>query len=348
LILASGSAAFLLFGMALTYAVAGTMEFARIRDISPSASEHMLLIAGIVLTLTGIGFKLGVVPFHLWTPDVYQGAPAPVAAFVAATSKSAMVALLLRYFYLSEALRNPAMFLVVAIVAVASMCAGNFLALQQTHVKRILAYSSIAHFGYILVAFLAGGTMALEAVSFYVTAYTATIPAAFGLLPALSSPAGDAYQLDSYRGLFWRRPLIAAVFTAALLSLAGIPGTIGFVGKFYVLTAGAAARAWPLMLILVVTSVAGLFYYLRIVVALYAAAPEDAPMEATARTGASAVALALMILLIGFGIYPAQILNLIRTTTMAGLDLAASAPDQPTKDSAFPIVREVSTSATWW
>jgi NADH-quinone oxidoreductase subunit N len=331
LILASGSAAFLLFGMALTYAVAGTMEFARIRDISPSGSEHVLLISGIVLTLTGIGFKLGIVPFHLWTPDVYQGAPAPVAAFVAATSKVAMVALLLRYFYLSDALRNPAIFLVVAIVAIASMCAGNFLALQQTNVKRILAYSSIAHFGYILVAFLAAGTMAIEAVSFYATAYTVTILAAFGIVTVLSGAAGDADQLDDYRGLFWRRPVIAAVFTAALLSLAGIPGTIGFVGKFYVLAAGAASRAWPLMLILVVTSVAGLFYYLRIVVALYAAAPEGARMEATARTGASAVALALTILLIGFGIYPTQLLNLIRTTTMAGLDVGASAHDQPSK-----------------
>ena len=341
LILASGSAAFLLFGMALTYAVAGTMEFARIRDISSSGSEHMLLIAGIVLTLTGIGFKLGVVPFHLWTPDVYQGAPAPVAAFVAATSKSAMVALLLRYFYLSDALRNPAMFLVVAIVAVASMCAGNFLALQQTHVKRILAYSSIAHFGYILVAFLAAGTMAIEAVSFYVTAYTVTILVAFGIVTILSGAAGDADHLDSYRGLFWRRPVIAAVFTAALLSLAGIPGTIGFVGKFYVLAAGAAARAWPLMLVLVVTSVAGLFYYLRIVVTLYAAAPEGAQMEATARRGATAAALLLTILLIGFGIFPAQLLNLIRTTTMAGLDVAASVPDQPTKDPGFSTVEVV-------
>ena len=331
LILASGSAAFLLFGMALTYAVTGTMEFARIRDMSPSGSEHVLLIAGIVLTLTGIGFKLGVVPFHLWIPDVYQGAPAPVAAFVATTSKSAMVALLVRYFYLSFALGNPSLFLVVAIVAIASMCAGNFLALQQTSVKRILAYSSIAHFGYILVAVLAAGTMAIEAVSFYVTAYTLTVLAAFGIVTVLSKAEGDADELDNYRGLFWRRPVIAAVFTVALLSLAGIPGTIGFVGKFYVLAAGAAASAWPLMLILVVTSVAGLFYYLRVVVALYAAAPAGAPVERTARTGASAVALVLTILMVGFGLYPVQLLTLIRTTMITSRDVAASVQDQPSK-----------------
>ena len=276
LILASASAAFLLFGMALIYADAGTMEFSHIRELSLSGSGFPLLLSGIVLTVTGIGFKLGVVPFHLWTPDVYQGAPAPVTAFVATTSKSAMVALLLRYFYLSGALQYRAVFLVFAIIAIASMCAGNLLALRQTNVKRILAYSSIAHFGYILVAFLAGSTMAIEAVSFYLVAYTVTILAAFGIVTVLSGSERDADDLEDYRGLFWRRPVIAGVFTAALLSLAGIPATIGFLGKFYVLAAGAAATAWPLVIILVVTSVAGLFYYLRIVVALYSAPSEHA------------------------------------------------------------------------
>ena len=227
LILASASAAFLLFGTALIYAVAGTMEFSRLQEISLSRSESALLLAGIVLTMTGIGFKLGVVPFHLWTPDVYQGAPAPVAAFVATTSKSAMVALLLRYFYLSGALQYRAVFRVIAVIAIASMCAGNLLALQQMNVKRILAYSSIAHFGYILVAFLAGGTMAIEAVSFYLVAYTVTLLAAFGIVTVLSSGDRDADDLEDYRGLFWRRPVLAGVFTAALLSLAGHPRDYG-------------------------------------------------------------------------------------------------------------------------
>ena len=239
LILASASAAFLLFGMALIYAEAGTMEFSRLQEISLSRSESALLLPGIVLTMTGIGFKLGVVPFHLWTPDVYQGAPAPVTAFIATTSKTAMVALLLRYFYLSGALQYRAVFLVFAVIAIASMCAGNLLALQQTNVKRILAYSSIAHFGYILVAFLAGATMAIEAVSFYLVAYTVTILAAFGIVTVLSGSERDADDLEDYRGLFWRRPVIASIFTAALLSLAGIPATMGFLGKFYVLAAGA-------------------------------------------------------------------------------------------------------------
>src|SRR5580692_8775748 len=247
LILASASAAFLLFGMALIYADAGTMEFSHIRGISLTGPGFPLLLSGVVLIVTGIGFKLGVVPFHLWTPDVYQGAPPPVTAFVATASKSAMVALLLRYVYLSGALRYRAVFLVFAIIAVLSMCAGNLLALRQTNVKRILAYSSIAHFGYILVAFLAGSAMATEAVAFYLVAYTVTTLAAFGIVTVLSRSgrdARDAEDLEDYRGLFWRRPAIAAVFTIALLSLAGIPSTMGFVGKFYVLASGANAQAW--------------------------------------------------------------------------------------------------------
>jgi NADH-quinone oxidoreductase subunit N len=322
LILASASAAFLLFGMALIYAEAGTMEFWRIREVSANGSGFLVLLAGVVLTVTGIGFKLGVVPFHLWTPDVYQGAPAPVAAFVATTSKSAMVALLLRYFHLSGAIGYRPVFLVFSVVAIASMCAGNLLALQQTNVKRILAYSSIAHFGYILVAFLAGGTMAIEAVSFYLVAYTVTILAAFGIVSVLSSSDRDADDLEDYRGLFWRRPVIASVFTAALFSLAGIPATMGFVGKFYVLSAGAAAAAWPLIIILVVTSVAGLFYYLRVVVTLFSAPPEHAAAQVVsigqpaAWSGVFMLAV-LSLLLIWFGVYPTPLLHVIRATMAA-------------------------------
>jgi len=314
LILASASAAFLLFGMALIYSAAGTMTFSRLRELSTDGSTVALLLSGLALTVTGIGFKLGIVPFHLWTSDVYQGAPAPVTAFVATTSKTAIVALLLRYFYLSGALQSRAVFLVFAIIAIASMCVGNLLALRQTNVKRILAYSSIAHFGYILVAFLAGSTTAVEAVSFYLVAYTVTTLVTFGIVTVLSAPEREAEDLEDYRGLFWRRPVIAGVFTAALLSLAGIPATIGFLGKFYVLATGAAASAWPLLIVLVVTSVAGLFYYLRIVVTLYSAPPQHpAPIRSLAR-GSAFILGVLAILLIWFGVYPAPLLDLIRTT----------------------------------
>jgi NADH-quinone oxidoreductase subunit N len=313
LILASTSAAFLLFGMALIYADSGTMEFSRLRELSLSGSGLALLLPGIALTVTGTGFKLGVVPFHLWTPDVYQGAPAPVAAFVATASKSAMVALLLRYVYVSGALHYRAIFLVFSVIAIASMCAGNLLALWQTNVKRILAYSSIGHFGYILVALLAATPMAIGAVSFYLVAYTVSILAAFGVIASLSGSGRDADDVEDYRGLFWRQPVMAGIFTIALLSLAGIPATMGFLGKFYVLASGAQAGAWPLILTLVLTSVAGLFYYLRIVVALYSGAPEHAaPLEVASRRGLALMVLA--ILLIWLGTYPSPLLNLIQVT----------------------------------
>ncbi len=310
LILASASAAFLLFGMALIYAASGTMAFSSIRGLSRGGSSLALLLPGIALSVTGIGFKLGVVPFHLWTPDVYQGAPAPVAAFVATTSKTAVVALLLRYLGAGTQ-QSPAVFFLFSVMAVASMCAGNLLALWQNNIKRILAYSSIAHFGYILVALLAG---AAGAVAFYLVAYTVTILAAFGIVTVLSTSDADADDLEDYRGLFWRRPVLASVFTAVLLSLAGIPATMGFIGKFYILASGANAALWPLMIVLVLTSVIGLFYYLRIVVTLFSAAPErQFSMQRLDRSSALVLG-GLAVLLIWFGVYPAPLLNLIRAT----------------------------------
>jgi NADH-quinone oxidoreductase subunit N len=313
LILASASAAFLLFGMALIYADTGTLAFSSIQDLSLGKSSLALLLPGIALSVTGIGFKLGMVPFHLWTPDVYEGAPAPVAAFVATTSKTAVVALLLRYLAAGPQ-QSRALFFLFSIIAVASMCAGNLLALRQDNVKRVLAYSSIAHFGYILLAFLAGTTMAAGAVAFYLVAYTVTIITAFGIVTFLSTSEADADDLEDYRGLFWRRPVLASVFTTVLLSLAGIPATMGFIGKFYILASGANASAWPMILVLVLTSVIGLFYYLRIVVTLFSAAPDRQSPVQKLGLGSAVVLGGLAVLLIWFGVYPAPLLNLIRAT----------------------------------
>lgn len=317
LILASASAAFLLFGMALLYAGTGTMAFSRLREISSGNVSLALLLPGIALTVTGIGFKLGVVPFHLWTPDVYQGAPAPVTAFIATTSKTAMAALLLRYLP-PAVLQSHGIYWVFCIIAVASMCVGNLLALRQNNVKRVLAYSSIAHFGYILVAFLAGTTMAAPGVSFYLVAYTVTLLAAFGVVSVLSSGEGDAEDLEDYRGLFWRRPVIASIFSAILLSLAGIPATMGFLAKFYVLATGAAAAAWPLIIVLVLTSVVGLFYYLRILVTMYSAPPAVSTPTRSLAWSSALILGSLTVLLLWFGVYPESLLNLIRTA-MRGL-----------------------------
>jgi NADH-quinone oxidoreductase subunit N len=268
---------------------------------------------GLALIVTGIGFKLAVVPFHLWTPDVYEGAPAPVTAFIATVSKGAMFALLLRYFYRSGASTSRQILLVFTIIAIASMLAGNLLALMQNNVKRILAYSSIAHMGYLLVAFLASGALAVEAVTFYLVAYFITTVGAFGIVIVLSTGEREADDIEDYRALFWRRPALAGVFTIMLLSLAGIPATAGFVGKFYIVAAGASSAIWALIVILVVSSVIGLFYYLRIVAVMYAS-PEfgTTVSEPHIPALAGAVLATLTGLLIWFGIYPEPLLRIIR------------------------------------
>jgi NADH-quinone oxidoreductase subunit N len=238
-----------------------------------------------------------------------------VAAFIASVSKGGMFALLLRYFYRLEFHNYGPVVMVFTIIAIASMLGGNLLALFQSNVKRILAYSSIAHMGYALVAFIAGGVLAVEAVTFYLVAYFVTIIGAFGVVTVLSNGSEDAESLDAYRGLFWRRPALTGVMTAMLLSLIGIPVTAGFIGKFYVVAAGASSSAWALIIILVVSSAIGAFYYLRVIFALYAAEPnagvslaEVAPRMAFG----SSVLVILTLLLIWLGVYPLPVLHLIR------------------------------------
>ena len=317
LILAAASAAFLLFGMALIYAEMGTMQFVKIEALL-SAGAHLdrsVLVTGLALIITGFGFKLALVPFHLWTPDIYEGAPAPVTAFVATVSKGAMFALLLRYFYAISIRRFESIFLVLAIIAIASMIAGNVLALLQNNVKRILAYSSIAHMGYVLVAFLAAGALGAQAVSFYLVAYFITTIGAFGVITVLSPSDRDADRLEDYRGLFWKRPVLGAILTLMLLSLAGIPVTAGFFGKFYIVAAGASSAIWGLIILLVVSSVVGLFYYLRVVVAIYSA-PEATAEELPALhvPASSGVILGVLgVLLVWLGVYPNYFLEVVNT-----------------------------------
>ncbi|HLX76709.1 MAG TPA: NADH-quinone oxidoreductase subunit N [Terriglobales bacterium] len=315
LVLAAASAAFLLFGMALIYAAVGTMEFGRMAELmmETAGPNRTLLLPGLAMIITGIAFKLALAPFHMWTPDVYQGASPPVAAFIATVSKGGMFALLLRYFYRLELHNYEPVVVVFTIIAIASMLGGNLLALLQSNVKRILAYSSIAHMGYVLVAFIAGGELAVQAVTFYLVAYFVTIIGAFGVVTMLSNGEKDAESLEAYRGLFWRRPALAGVMTAMLLSLTGIPVTAGFIGKFYVVAAGASSSAWALIIILVVSSVIGAFYYLRVIFALYAGAPAERRAEVAPRMAlGSSVLVVLTVLLIWLGVYPAPLLHVIR------------------------------------
>lgn len=315
LILAGSSSSFLLFGMALVYAEAGTMQFTQITSLRPAGSnvQSVIMLTGLALIVVGIGFKLAVVPFHLWTPDVYEGAPAPVTSFIATVSKGAMFALLLRYFTQVDLHAYGSLFIVFALIALASMVVGNLLGLLQRNVKRLLAYSSIAHLGYLLVAFMASGPLAATAVAFYLVAYFVTTLGAFGVITVLSSKEGELQDIDDYRGLARSHPWVAAAFTAMLLSLAGIPLTVGFVGKFYLVAAGVNSALFLLVIVLVLTSAIGLFYYLRVIIAMFSL-PEPG-LEPPARSlpaAGSAVLAVLTVLLIGLGVYPAPLIQIIQ------------------------------------
>jgi NADH-quinone oxidoreductase subunit N len=240
-----------------------------------------------------------------------------------------MLAFLLRFFWTIDIHRFPSLVLVISLIAGASMIAGNLLALRQNRIKRILAYSSISHLGYLLVAFLASGAVGLEAAAFYLVAYIVTLTAAFGSVALLSPAKADADSLEDYRGIFWSRPGTAAVLTLAMLSLAGIPLTAGFLGKFYVAAAAVDSSLWALAVILVATSVVGLFYYLRVIAAMYAR-PEEAKGKGAGerrRRGAlvaGGIGLGLLlVLMLWLGISPSRMIATIRTTAAT---LATSVP----------------------
>lgn len=296
-VLAAASSAWLMFGLALCYAATGSLTLEGFAAALPGAEPAVLLRAGALLVLVGVGFKLAVVPFHLWAPDVYQGAPSPVSALVATVSKGAVVALLARWTIETPLRDAPAFLLALAVMSGASMLVGNLLALLQDNVKRLLAYSSVAHLGYTLVAVIAGGP---RAAALYVAAYVATVLGAFGIVSLLSSGPDEIEDLADYRGLFWRHPLVALTLTPLLLSLAGIPLTAGFIGKLYVLQAGTVGAWWLLLALLVLGSVIGLYYYLRVVATMFSSAEPArsiAPSGSIAAWAPVVVATALVLLI---------------------------------------------------
>jgi NADH-quinone oxidoreductase subunit N len=318
LIMAAFSSAFLLFGMALVYATTGKMDFTGIADYLAAAHEMpVIMLAGFGLIVVGVGFKLSVVPFHMWAADVYEGAPAPVTAFIATVSKGGVVALLVRFFSQIHGYQYPSLVMAFTIIAIASMFVGNLLALKQNNVKRILAYSSTAHMGYLLVAFLAGNALGVEAVSFYLVAYFVTSLGAFGILATLSDKDRDAEKLEDYKGLLWRRPWTAALLSAMLLSLAGIPLTAGFIGKFYIVAAGVNTHHWLLVVMLAVNSVIGLYYYIKIIAIMFErheGAKDSFGMLNPVSYIVSGVTMAILaVLLVWFGVYPEGMMMLIRS-----------------------------------
>jgi NADH-quinone oxidoreductase subunit N len=316
LILSGVSSAFILFGAALVYAIEGTLEFSGLTSVALTGTEQFILLTGAVMIFAGIMFKLSLAPFHMWTPDVYEGAPAPVTAFIATVSKGAIFALTLRLFASSNLIESTPLLAALSFVAIISILGGNILALRQDNVKRLLAYSSIAHIGYLLVVFIAAGhsggrDLAVEATCFFLFAYFLTTLGAFGVVTIVSIPNenGDAADISEYEGLFWRRPALATMFTAMLLSLAGIPLTVGFIGKFYIFSAGVQSDLWLLLAIVIVGSGISIFYYLRIIFAMTRQTDNKAAVAIPVAGGW--VMIVITAALLAFGVYPTPMISLI-------------------------------------
>ncbi|MGY5956162.1 NADH-quinone oxidoreductase subunit NuoN [Kosakonia sp. BK9b] len=319
-ILSAAASSFLLFGIALVYAQTGNLAFAAIgKSLAENMLHEPLLLTGLGLMIVGLGFKLSLVPFHLWTPDVYQGAPAPVSTFLATASKIAIFGVVMRLFLYAPVGNSEAVRVVLGLIAFASIIFGNLMALSQTNIKRLLGYSSISHLGYLLVALIAlqSGQMSMETVGVYLAGYLFSSLGAFGVVSLMSSPyrGPDAESLYSYRGLFWHRPILSAVMTVMMLSLAGIPMTLGFIGKFYILALGVQAHLWWLTGAVVLGSAIGLYYYLRVAVSLYLSAPQqlnrDAPSDWAYSAGGIVVLISALLVLL-LGIYPQPLISIVQ------------------------------------
>jgi len=270
LLLAGASTATLVFGLALMYGASGTMDLYTFA-MYLSQLQHMpsFVLAGIGLFLGSIAFKLALAPFHVWTPDVYQGAPAPVAAYLVSVGKAGAFVFLLRLLQESNIPSHTAIFYILAFLSIASMLLGNLLALGQRNVKRILAFSSIAHMGYLIIALLAGGNNGYQAGMFYLIVYMISSAGAFATMALMTHNQNEPAEIQDYAHLYQRSPLLAIVFAASVFSLAGMPLTAGFISKIYLALAGAGAALWTLVILLVINSGIGLYYYTRMVTGVF-------------------------------------------------------------------------------
>jgi NADH-quinone oxidoreductase subunit N len=268
-ILGAFSSGVLLYGISLVYGFSGKLGLAELASAFAGASPHRVLTIGVLLLLFGILFKIAAVPFHVWAPDVYEGAPTPITAFFSVGPKAGAYAILGRIFYIAFPGFGRDWKFVVFWVAVATLVAGNLAALLQTNVKRLLAYSSIASAGYALLGVLAFSQGGIEAILIYLLAYTFMNFGAFALVILLESRGYAGESIDDWKGLAGRNPLLAAVMLVFLLSLAGIPTTAGFIGKYYLFAAAIRAGYPGLAVLAVLASAVSLFYYFRIVAAMY-------------------------------------------------------------------------------
>jgi NADH-quinone oxidoreductase subunit N len=311
-LLGSFATAFLLYGIALIYGATGSTNLLAIRRVlsSQPPAPALLVATAAALMLVGLAFKISAAPFQMWAPDVYQGAPAPVSAFLSAGPKAAAFAILLRIFLTALLPVSYRWEPILWVVALASMLVGNFAALVQTNVKRLLAYSSIAHAGYVLVAVTAHTSLATAAAMFYLGAYVFMNVGAFTVVAYFSRQGEQFVKVADYAGLGWRKPVLASLFTIFLLSLIGVPLTGGFFGKFYVFTAALDANLVWLAVLGLLNSAVAAYYYLRLLVAMWMQEPTETTKDLAAVPAATQVALwasaAATFLL---GVFPTAILG---------------------------------------
>jgi NADH-quinone oxidoreductase subunit N len=311
-LLGAFSSAFFLYGLALLYGYAGSVSFASIRDASQVVgSNDVLLYAGLALLGVGLLFKIGAVPFHAWTPDVYQAAPTPITAFMAAGTKAAAFGGLLRVLYVVGGAViwdwRPAIWT----VAILTMVVGAIVAVTQQDVKRMLAYSSVAHAGFILCGVAAANNVGLRGALFYLLAYGFTVLGAFGIVTLVRDADGEATHLSKWQGLGRKSPLVAGVFSFFLFALAGIPLTSGFTAKFAVFEAAVEGRATPLVIVGVVSSAVAAFFYARVIVLMFFQEPaEDGPVVVLpSGLGAAALGLAVTVTVL-LGVVPGEMVRI--------------------------------------
>ena len=308
LLLGAFASGFFLYGIALIYGGAGTTSIPEIASELEVGGKSPLMLAGMFLLIVGFGFKVALVPFHQWAPDVYEGAPTPIAAFISAGPKAAGFAAFLRIFTGALESLQPEWIVVVVILAALTMTVGNVIATAQSNIKRMLAYSSVAHAGYVLVGLAAANKDGISSAMLYLFIYCVMNIGAFAAVILARTEDGENLKISDYAGLGFRRPLLALFMTIMLLSLAGFPPTAGFVGKFYVFRSAVDAGHTWLVVVAAINTAISAFYYLRVVVTMYMKEPEE---ELDFHAYPSLLVFALLLVTIGvvlIGVLPSYFL----------------------------------------
>jgi NADH-quinone oxidoreductase subunit N len=312
LLLGGFATGFLLYGMALIYGATGSTTLRGIAAFtvagSSVASGNVLLLVGIALLSVGLAFKVSAAPFHMWTPDVYEGAPTVVTTFMSVATKAAAFAAIGRIFIATFPSISSRWYFPLALIAIFSLFIGNLVAITQDNIKRMLAYSGIAHAGYILLGVLPGTTQGFTATLFYIAAYAVMNFGAFAVVTAIGAGGEQTAELSYWRGLFYRRPFLATVMTIFMLSLAGIPPTVGFFAKLFVFQALVTAQIWAPLIVAVIMTIVSFYYYLRVIVVMLAQ-PDGAVAEKRLGFSTGTVLGAAAVATIFFGLFPTMVLD---------------------------------------